>query len=176
MSAERATVLLHAHRELGAKLTEFGGWEMPLQYEGIIAEHRAVRTKVGVFDVSHLGKLRVTGPEAGAALQEAVTCDVLSLAPGRAAYSLVLTEDGGCVDDVFVYRLADDEWLVVPNASNVAAVADKIEESGTHPVDEWDRWTILAIQGPQAFATFEKLWPEAKATEMKLHDFRALDV
>jgi aminomethyltransferase len=176
MTHERATVLLDAHRALGAKLTEFGGWEMPLQYEGIIAEHRAVREKTGVFDVSHLGKLRVAGAGAGDALQEAVTCDVMSLAPGRASYSLVLTEDAGCVDDVFVYRFAEDEWLVVPNASNVEAVAGMIRASGTEPVDEWDRWTILAIQGPGAFDAFEALWPEARATELKLHDFARIDV
>ena len=176
MTEGRATVLLDAHRALGAKLTEFGGWEMPLQYEGIIAEHRAVRESAGVFDVSHLGKLRVSGPGAGDALQEATTCDPLGLAPGRAAYSLVLTEDGGCVDDVFVYRFAEDEWLVVPNASNVAAVAEKIEQSGGGPRDEWDRWTILAVQGPDAFRAFDAVFPAAKATDMKLHDFRSIDV
>jgi aminomethyltransferase len=173
---KRATALLQEHRDLGAKLTEFGGWDMPLQYEGIVSEHRAVRTRVGVFDVSHLGKLRVSGDGAGAALQETVTADVLGLDVGRASYSLVLTEEGGCVDDVFVYRFRDDEWLVVPNASNVAAVADQIRTSGTEPVDEWDRYTILAIQGPEAFPIFDRIFPEARATEMKLHDFRALDV
>ncbi|MEA2460782.1 MAG: aminomethyltransferase [Actinomycetota bacterium] len=173
---DRATVLLDAHRELGAKLTEFGGWEMPLQYEGIVSEHRAVRTGTGVFDVSHLGKLRVQGPGAGDALQETVTADVMGLAPGRAAYSLVLTEDGGCVDDVFVYRFGEDEWLVVPNASNVSQVADMIRRSGAEPVDEWDRWTILAIQGPDSFAHFQKVWPDAGATDLKLHDFCPIDV
>lgn len=149
---------------------------MPLQYEGIVSEHRAVRERVGVFDVSHLGKLRVAGPSSAEALQQTVTSDVLGLEIGRAAYSLVLTEDGGCVDDVFVYRFGTEEWLVVPNASNVAAVADQIRLSGKDPVDEWDRWTILAVQGPQAFPTFDAVFPEAAATEMKLHDFRSLDV
>src|SRR3712207_3991058 len=96
---------------------------MPPQYGGVIGEHTAVRTTCGIFDVSHLGKLRVAGPEAGEALQRALTADVGNLAQGRATYSLVLTEEGGCIDDVFAYRVGHDEWLIVPNASNVAAVA-----------------------------------------------------
>jgi aminomethyltransferase len=170
----RATPLLAAHRSLGARLTEFAGWEMPLQYAGVIAEHNAVRTSAGLFDVTHLGKLRVRGD--GDALQHAVTADVLSLEPGRATYSLVLVDDGGCVDDVFVYRIAGDEWLVVPNAANVEAVAECIRESGGAPADEWDRYAILALQGPDSFAVFDKVWPESEALDLALHRWCPLDV
>lgn len=144
----RATPLLDEHRELGARLTEFAGWEMPLQYEGVIAEHTAVRTRSGVFDVSHLGKLRVQGETAGDALQRALTADVIALEPRRATYSLVLAGDGGAIDDVFAYRVGEQEWLVVPNAANNDEVAEAIRAQGAEPVDEWDRWAILALQGP----------------------------
>ncbi len=173
---ERRTPLLEAHRRLGARLTEFAGWEMPLQYTGVIAEHNAVRQDCGLFDVSHLGKLRVRGPGAAEALQAALTADVVSLEPGRATYALALTDEGGCIDDVFVYRLADDEWLVVPNAANVGAVAESIRACGGDPIDEWNAWTILALQGPTSFEAFEKVFPEAGAPELDLHAWREIDV
>jgi aminomethyltransferase len=172
----RRSPLLDAHRAAGAKLTDFAGWEMPLQYQGIIAEHQAVRTSVGVFDVSHLGKLRLTGPASAGALQHAMTADVLALEPGRATYSLVLADDGGCIDDVFVYRVADAEWLVVPNAANVDAVAEAIRSSRGDPVDEWDRWAILAVQGPDSFDVFERAFPGSGALELAMHAFCPLDV
>jgi aminomethyltransferase len=149
---------------------------MPLQYKGIIAEHNAVRSGVGVFDVSHLGKLRVAGSTAGDALQEALTADVIALLEGRAVYSLVLTEDGGCVDDVFVYRLRPREWMVVPNAANVESVADAIRRSGGDVDDEWNRWAILAIQGPQSFALFEEAFPGSGAPQLELHAWCHLDM
>lgn len=172
----RGTPLLDLHRDLGAKLIDFAGWEMPLQYTGVIAEHHAVRKDAGVFDVSHLGKLRVDGAGAGDALQEALTADVVALPAGRATYSLVLTEGGGCVDDVFVYRLAADGWLVVPNAANVGAVADAIRASGAEPVDEWDRWAILAVQGPRSLAVFGEAFPSTGATDLHLHEWMWIDV
>jgi len=170
----RSTPLLDAHVRLGAKLMDFAGWSMPLQYSGVIAEHNVVRGAAGVFDVSHLGKLRVTGD--GDALQHALTADVTALEIGRATYSLVCTDEGGCVDDVFVYRLAGDEWLVVPNAANVTAVADEIERSGGEPVDEWDRWAILALQGPKSFDIFEAALPGTPAVDLKLHAWCPIDV
>jgi aminomethyltransferase len=172
---QRRSPLLEAHEELGAKLTEFGGWMMPLQYEGVIKEHNAVRERAGLFDVSHLGKLRLTGRSGGEALQEALTADVLGLEIGRASYSLVLNDDGGAVDDVFVYRMAEEEWLVVPNAANFAAVSDAIGRSNGEPVDEWDRWAILALQGPQSFEIFVDVFPDSKATELKLHTWSHMD-
>lgn len=171
----RASPLLEAHRRLGAKLVDFAGWEMPLQYTGVVAEHTAVRTHAGLFDVSHLGKLRLDGPGAEDALQRAVTADVSALEPGRATYALVLQDDGGCVDDVFVYRLAQRSWLVVPNAANVGAVAGCIRAVGGEPVDEWDRWAILALQGPSSFDVFERAFPDAGATDLPLHAFAEMD-
>ncbi len=173
---ERRTPLLEAHRSRGAKLTRFAGWEMPLQYGGVIAEHNAVRNDVGVFDVSHLGKLRVAGAGAGDALQIALTADTDALERGSATYSLVLTEDGGSIDDVFVYRIGRDEWMVVPNAANVPAVAGAIRTAGGDPADEWDRWAILAIQGPRSFDLFEEAFPGTGAIELKLHAWCPIDV
>lgn len=164
------------HRELGARLTDFAGWEMPLQYSGVIVEHNAVRSDAGVFDVSHLGKLQVSGAGSGEALQHALTADVLALPPGRATYSLVLTDSGGTVDDVFVYRLDQEEWLVVPNAANVGSVARMIESSGGRPADEWDRWAILAIQGPRSFEVFDRAFPGSGAGALPLHAWKHLDV
>ena len=176
MADKRETPLLDAHKSLGAKLTEFGGWDMPLQYEGIVAEHNAVRNSCGLFDVSHLGKLRITGASGGASLQMAVTADVEALAVGRAKYALVLTEDGGTIDDIFVYRIGPEEWLAVPNASNVAAVADAIGDQGYEVTDEWDRYAILALQGPDSYEVFEKVFPNTGATDLKLHAWQPLDV
>jgi aminomethyltransferase len=172
----RASPLLDLHRELGARLVDFAGWEMPLQYQGVIAEHKAVRTSAGLFDVSHLGKLRVSG--AGrTGLQLGVTADIDALEVGRARYALALTDDGGCIDDLFVYRIGDEEWMIVPNAANVGAIAAAISApDGSEPADDWDRWAILALQGPDAFETFERAWPGTGAAEMKLHTFRRLDL
>lgn len=176
MGESRQSPLLSLHRQLGAKLTSFAGWEMPLHYTGVIDEHNAVRSAVGIFDVSHLGKLRLRGQGARNALQRAVTADVVALERGRATYSLVLTDEGGCIDDIFVYRIDDDEWLVVPNAANVSSVAGAIEESGADPVDEWEQWAILAIQGPGSFDVFERVFPGSGATSLKLHRWTTLDV
>ena len=175
MDTDRKTALLEEHTALGARLTDFGGWQMPLQYSGVIAEHTAVRTAAGLFDVSHLGKLRVKGAGAGDALQEALTADVIALEPCRATYSLVLTEGGGCIDDVFVYRIGPEEWLVVPNASNVAAVAEAIRTSGAEPIDEWDRYTILALQGPTSMDLFAKAFPNTPVDGLALHAWAEMD-
>jgi aminomethyltransferase len=157
-------------------MTEFAGWSMPLYYSGVIAEHNEVRTGAGLFDVSHLGKLRVSGTGSGDALQHALTADVLALEPGMAAYSLVLTDAGGTVDDVFVYRLAREEWRVVPNAANVAAVGESIARSGGRPVDEWDRWAILALQGPESIEVFAAAFPDSPGPELPLHSWAGLDI
>jgi len=176
VAGERKTPLLDAHKRLGARIVEFGGWDMPLQYSGVVAEHNAVRGDAGVFDVSHLGKLRVTSEAGTTALQHAVTADVAALEPGRASYALVLTDDAGAVDDIFIYRVAEHEWLVVPNAANVGPVAEMIEASGTSVTDEWDRWAILALQGPRSFEVFERAFPGTGAPELKLHRFTTMDV
>ena len=117
-AALRRTPLFSLHRELGAKLIDFGGWEMPVQYTGILEEHRAVRERAGIFDVSHMGELEVRGPGALGALQKITPNDVSRLEDGRCHYSAFLTERGTFVDDLLVYRRAADDFLVVVNASN----------------------------------------------------------
>jgi aminomethyltransferase len=149
----KRTPLYDCHREAGAKLVDFAGWEMPVQYAGVIEEHRAVRTAAGLFDVSHMGEVRVRGAGAEALLQQLTPNDVSKLVPGRAHYSGLLTERGTYVDDLLVYRLAAEDFLVVVNASNAgrdfAWMADRAEGE-VEVADESDRWALLALQGPKA--------------------------
>ena len=122
------TPLAARHAELGARVIEFGGWLMPVQYSSIIDEHRAVRERVGLFDLSHMGELFVEGPEAGVALAAALTTNPPALAIGRAHYSMIVGPDGGIIDDLIVYRLGEERFLVVANASNAAVVSDALAE------------------------------------------------
>jgi aminomethyltransferase len=135
-------------------MVEFGGWLMPLQYTGILEEHRAVRTRAGVFDLSHMGELFVEGREAGAALAYALTSDPSSLADGRAHYSMICLPEGGILDDLIVYRLGDERFMVVANASNAAVVSDALAErlDGFRAVlDDRSLATgLVAIQGPRS--------------------------
>ena len=110
------------HSALGAKLGPFGGWNMPIEYEGALAEHRSVRERVGLFDLTHLGKVEVDGPGALALLQGVVTNDVAAIEVGEAQYNLVLNEGGGVIEDLIVYRMHDQRYFVVPNASNTHRV------------------------------------------------------
>jgi aminomethyltransferase len=148
------TPLNDVHQALGARLIEFSGWLMPVQYGSIIEEHRTVRTAVGLFDLSHMGELYVEGPEAGVALAAALVSDPPSLAIGRAHYSMMCMPDGGIVDDLIVYRLADERFLVVANAGNAAVVSDALAErlTGFRAVlDDRSLATgLLAVQGPLA--------------------------
>ncbi|MEX2204082.1 MAG: glycine cleavage system protein T, partial [Actinomycetota bacterium] len=114
----RHSPLEDVHRQLGAKLGPFGGWLMPIEYTGTLSEHRAVRERVGLFDLSHLGKVDVTGPGALDALQGLLTNDLRKVEVGRSQYHHLLNERGGVEEDLFVYRLGEDRWFVVPNASN----------------------------------------------------------
>ena len=155
MAAEalRRTPLYEEHKALGARLVDFAGWEMPVQYEGIKAEHEAVRTRVGLFDVSHMGEVVFKGPQAEEAVQRLVTRDVSRLAVGQAGYAAVCYESGGTVDDVLVYRTQDD-FLVVVNASNrekdVKHFKANTGDLEVEVVDESDEWALLALQGPEA--------------------------
>jgi len=148
------TPLAEIHRELGARLIEFGGWLMPVQYGSILEEHRAVRERVGLFDLSHMGELHVDGPDAGAALAAALITNPPSLAVGRAHYSMICAPDGGIIDDLIVYRLAESGFLVVANAGNAATVSDTMAERlERHKAVLDDRSLatgLLAIQGPLA--------------------------
>jgi aminomethyltransferase len=148
------TPLTDAHRQLGARLIEFSGWLMPVQYSSIIEEHRTVRQNVGLFDLSHMGELYVEGPEAGTALAYALVSDPPSLAVGRAQYSMMSMPDGGIVDDLIVYRLAVERFLVVANAGNAPIVSDALAErlKGFSAVldDRSLASGLLAVQGPRA--------------------------
>jgi len=150
----RATPLAGRHEALGARMVDFAGWRMPIQYTGIIEEHRAVRERAGLFDLCHMGELFVEGPEAGDALAFAVTTDPRSLAVGRAHYAMICAEDGGILDDLIVYRLADDRFMVVANASNAGVVSDALAErlEGRRAVldDRSLATSLVAIQGPAA--------------------------
>src|SRR5438552_6090758 len=134
-SAIRRTPLEGEHRALGAKLGPFAGWLMPIEYAGTLAEHRAVREAVGLFDLMHLGKVIVEGPGAFETLQRSVTNDLRKVEPGRAQYNTLLNERGGIVDDLIVYRLGEERGFVVPNAANTTKVhRTLLEEAGNHPV------------------------------------------
>jgi aminomethyltransferase len=149
----RRTALFEEHLELGARMVDFAGWQMPVQYAGVIEEHRAVRTGAGIFDLGHMGEIWVRGPRAGAALDRALVSLPSALNPGRAQYSIVVNEAGGMVDDLLVYRVADEEWLVVANASNAERVAALLAQRiGTtaNVSDESASTAMIAVQGPRS--------------------------
>jgi aminomethyltransferase len=155
------------HVALGAALTSFAGWQMPLRYTSDIAEHTAVRTAAGLFDLSHMGELEVTGPQAAAALDAALVGNLSALAPGRARYTMIVAEDGGVLDDLVVYRLADERFVVVANASNVAVVREALTErlAGFDAAldDASLRTALVAVQGPHAEAIVTSLTDQAQA-------------
>jgi glycine cleavage system T protein (aminomethyltransferase) len=150
----RSTPLRAVHERLGATMTEFAGWLMPLRYGSEIAEHRAVRSAAGLFDLSHMGEIIVSGPGAAAALDYALTGQPSAMKPGRARYTMICAPDGGVLDDLIVYRLADTEFLVVANAANTAVVAAALRErTAGHQAQVDDRtgdYALIAIQGPHA--------------------------
>jgi aminomethyltransferase len=153
MSAPRRTPLYDRHLAAGAKMVEFAGWEMPVQYEGLMAEHRAVRQAAGLFDVSHMGEFRVTGPDAVACIQALTPNDVAKLAPGRIHYSAFLTEQGTYVDDLLVYRIGANELMIVVNAANAAgdfAWATGHARGDAKIEDVSDDYALIALQGPKA--------------------------
>ncbi|MBM4415980.1 MAG: glycine cleavage system aminomethyltransferase GcvT, partial [Chloroflexi bacterium] len=160
----RTLALRPQHVAAGARFAPFAGWEMPLQYAGIVAEHEAVRERAGVFDVSHLARVWVEGPGAGAALRRVTTYDVTRLAVGAAHYSLYSDERGGIADDVFAYRLGDERWLVVHNAANASADLDRVRAAAGPLVhDATDETVLLAVQGPRAPVLLRGLLGEAYA-------------
>ncbi len=148
------TALVERHRSLGGRLIDFAGWEMPVQYASILDEHRAVRERAGLFDLSHMGEVWVSGPGAGAGLAYALVTDPPRLAEGRAHYSMICAPDGGIIDDLIVYRVAAERFLVVPNASNREPVVDALRErlAGFEAAmdDASLRTSLVAIQGPLA--------------------------
>jgi len=160
--ALKQTALNAAHRALKAKMVDFGGWDMPVEYSGLVAEHLAVRTAVGLFDVSHMGEIQFRGPNSLAAVQRITMNDASRLKDGQAQYSALLTPEGTFVDDILVHRLSENDYLLVVNAgtkdkdyawirSQVGAMA------GIHISDYSPHYSQLAIQGPRALETLQKL-------------------
>jgi aminomethyltransferase len=150
----RRTPLFENHVRAGAKLVDFAGWEMPVQYEGVRQEHLAVRISSGIFDVSHMGEIETVGPDALALLQRLLSNDLSQIAIGGAQYSVLCREDGGVLDDLFTYRLGDERYLTVTNASNHAAdlawFRAHAEGLDVEVLDQIDDWAMLAVQGPLA--------------------------
>ncbi|HLY47591.1 MAG TPA: glycine cleavage system aminomethyltransferase GcvT [Solirubrobacteraceae bacterium] len=158
-SALRRTALYDRHIAAGAKLVPFAGWEMPVQYAGIRQEHLAVRGQAGIFDVSHMGQIETRGPDALAFLQRMLSNDVRRLPEGGAQYSVLCREDGGVLDDLFTYRLAECEFLTVTNAANhekdVEWLQAHASEFDVDVIDIAERFAMLAVQGPQARRTVQ---------------------
>lgn len=163
MSPDLFTAPLHErHVALGAKFAEFGGWSMPLEYSGsgILAEHHAVRNSLGVFDVSHLGKIRVTGEGSVEYLNTLLTNDLRKIGPGQAQYTLLCTEDGGVIDDLIAYVFADDHVFLIPNAANTARVFQVLSAGlpdGLTMTNLHHDYAVLAVQGPNAAKVLEKM-------------------
>ncbi|MET0389593.1 MAG: glycine cleavage system aminomethyltransferase GcvT [Polyangiales bacterium] len=161
MSSElRRTPLYASHRALGARMVPFSGWEMPVQYSGVTDEHSAVRHAVGLFDVSHMGELHVSGPGAAACLDHIVTNDVAKLGEGRALYTVACNERGTILDDLIVYRLSAEHYLVVCNAGNLAKIHAHFAaqtHGRCHFEDRSDATALIAVQGPAAVQLVEKL-------------------
>ena len=159
--ALQRTPLAAVHAGLGATMTEFAGWLMPLRYGSETAEHNAVRKAAGLFDLSHMGELMITGDGAAAALDYALVGEASAIKPGRARYTMICAPDGGVIDDLIVYRLAESQYLVVANASNAAAVAAELAERadgrGAEVRDRTADYALIAVQGPRAAAIVASL-------------------
>ncbi|ATG55182.1 glycine cleavage system protein T [Brachybacterium ginsengisoli] len=148
----RSTALESVHESLGATFTDFAGWRMPVRYDSDLAEHRAVRESAGLFDLSHMGEIHLRGPQAADALDHALAGKMSAMSVGRAKYSLLLTEDGGVIDDVITYRLAEEHFLVVANASNAdvdsAELSARAQGFDVEIDDASARTALIAVQGP----------------------------
>ena len=173
-AAPKRTPLYDLHRALGAKLIDFGGWEMPVQYASILEEHKAVRERVGIFDVSHMGEFEVTGSGAETYLQGMTPNDVGKLADGRAHYSAFLTEEGTFVDDLLVYRRGADSYMLVVNAGNTPkdfAWASSLAEGEVAVTNKTDETALLSVQGPRAGALVDPVAAE-RVTDLPYYAFK----
>lgn len=157
----RKTPLNAAHRQLGAKMVDFGGWDMPVEYSGLIAEHMAVRTRVGLFDVSHMGEIQLRGPEALDAVQLVSMNDASKLSEGQAQYSALLTPEGTFVDDILVYKFGQNDYLLVVNAGtqikDFSWIKKHAQRFHCHVSDYSNYYSQFAIQGPRALEVLKKL-------------------
>jgi aminomethyltransferase len=164
MTALRRSTLHERHVDLGAKLADFGGWEMPIEYGasggGVIAEHTAVRQAVGIFDVSHLGKATVAGTGAREFVNSSLTADLGKVGPGQAQYTLCCAPDGGVIDDVFSYLVSDSEVFLMPNAANAEEVIDLLRHAAPEGItvsDQHEEFGVIAVQGPRSAAVLQAL-------------------
>jgi aminomethyltransferase len=179
----RRSPLHDRHAALGAKMADFGGWEMPIEYPGggVVREHTAVREAVGLFDVSHLGKAVVRGPGAAELVNRSLTNDLGRIGPGKAQYTLCCDDaTGGVVDDLIAYYLSDDEVFLIPNAANTAEVVRRLAEAaadspGVEVVDLHERHGVLAVQGPRSDATLAAMGLPTAADGLEYMSFRAVD-
>jgi glycine cleavage system T protein (aminomethyltransferase) len=174
----KQTPLFSVHQRLGAKMVPFGGFEMPVQYSGIIEEHKKVRTAVGIFDVSHMGEFVVKGKEALSFLQCVTINDVAKMRPGRVQYSAMCNDDGGIIDDLLIYQLNDSEYMVVVNASNIEKDFQWLSEhrpADAELQDDSEKTCLLAIQGPKSEMTLQKL-TSANLSELNYYNFIYADV
>ncbi|MFF4161714.1 glycine cleavage system aminomethyltransferase GcvT [Streptomyces sp. NPDC001741] len=160
-AAPRQTALDALHRSLGATMTDFAGWDMPLRYASERDEHNAVRTRAGLFDLSHMGEITVTGPQAAAFLSYALVGNIATVGEGRARYTMIVAQDGGILDDLIVYRLAGDEYMVVANAGNAQLVLDTLTERvagfDAEVRDDRDAYALIAVQGPDSPAVLKSV-------------------
>ena len=167
----KRTPLYDRHRAAGARLVPFAGWEMPVQYEGVAAEHLAVRSACGVFDVSHMGEIETEGPGALALLQRLLSNDIARIAVGGAQYSVLCREDGGVLDDLFTYRLTGERYLTVTNAANHERDLEWFRaHAGEFDCEVRDRladWAMLAVQGPGARALVRRLTDDELPARMR---------
>ncbi len=173
---ENYTALYEQHKLAGASFTDFGGWQMPLKYSSELAEHRAVRNAAGLFDLSHMGEVWVTGPDAAAFLDYALAGKLSAVAVGKAKYSLICQEDGGIIDDLISYRRSEEKYLVVPNAGNAkvvaAALAERAAGFDVTVEDVSAETSLIAVQGPNAEAILLTLVPAEQhslVTELKYY-------
>src|SRR5665213_549794 len=161
-AALKKTPLNARHRASGARMVPFGGWDMPVEYSGIAAEHMAVRERAGLFDVSHMGEIEIAGKDALAAVQRISSNDAAKLAVGQAQYSGLLTPEGTFVDDLLVYRQGPSHFVLVVNAGNIASdyawIAEQIKPAGDAvAVDASSRYALIAVQGPAAQGILQTL-------------------
>lgn len=173
----KKTALHGHHRALGAKMAAFAGWEMPIQYKGIIAEHQAVRQAAGLFDVSHMGRILVEGHDAEAYLDFLSTNKIIGKMPGSVTYTILPRENGGCQDDVLIYKLSSTSFLLIVNAGNRLSDLEHLQKysegRGVHIQDQFEGEGILALQGPIAEAILSAFIPEVKS--LKRMHFMKID-
>ncbi len=171
------TALTHVHEALGAKMVPFAGYNMPVQYEGVNAEHETVRNGVGVFDVSHMGEFFLKGENALALIQKITTNDASKLVPGKAQYTCMPNADGGIVDDLIIYMIAENEYMLVVNASNIEKDWNWISQHNDLNVEMENRsedWSLLAIQGPKAAEAMQSL-TSVDLSAIKFYTFEITD-